>query len=258
MAKLKIEGDLEPRTCDLGDRAIIGSAVDCDVRIMQKGVAPYHCAIFAGDGAYWVEHLASDGYTLCNNRVVTRGVLHHGDAVVVGKARLVFLDPDIEAEPDLFGRALETGIGKVQLPVPAQIEIAEDMAPAARGMVTTCGVCGRAVNRRLSKCPVCGSALSRERKRNKRALPRGYWSYMEKDFREVAVTFERLVRCVDEGQLDRKSSVRGPATNYEWLPAGEVVGLARFLGICQDCRAEVEPYQRFCHVCGVRLTLPEK
>ena len=253
MAKLKLEGIIESRTCELVDRLVVGGALDCDIRIVQKGIAPHHCAVFAEKGSYWVEHLASDGYTLCNNRVVTRSVLHNGDTIVLGETRLTFLDPDIESEPDLFGRLPETSVGKVQLPVPAQIDVTDNMARAAKGMITTCGICGRAVNRRQSKCPVCGARLSRERKRKKRTLPRGHWSYMEKDFREVPVTFERLVRCVDEGQLTRNSSVRGPTTNYEWLPAGEVVDLARYLGACQDCGAEVESWQRFCHVCGVKL-----
>jgi len=256
MAKLKIEDVYKPRIVQIKDRIVLGSADTCDIHILHRGVAAEHCAVYCEEGTYWVEHLASEGFTLCNNRVVTRGVLHDGDSLVIGKAKITFMEPDIETDPNLFGKMGESNPGITKLNGPAQIDIADNMSCSARELIITCGVCGRAVNKRLSKCPACGSRISKKRK-HKKGLPKGHWSYLSSDFKEISLTTEKLVRCIDEGQVELKTSLRGPTTNYQWLPAGEIIGIAKWLGVCQDCRAQVESWQVYCHLCGVSLEAPE-
>jgi len=257
MAKLLVRDDMGTHVFEFEDQAVVGSQEGCDVRVPHKDVAPRHCRLYREGASYVLEQIGSDKYTLCNNRIVTSMALHDGDTIVVGTVRLVFReDLTCSRDPDLFGASTPPADTKVESPHAQHLDVAESMTDESRRLLTNCGVCGRAVRRDAGTCPACGAEIVRESDK-RRVLPKGQWSFMDRDFREIGpLCFERLVRHIDEGDLRAAGSVRGPTTDYHWFPANQVLGTAKYFGVCQDCGARVDNSQRFCQACGQSLDVP--
>jgi CRP/FNR family transcriptional regulator, cyclic AMP receptor protein len=69
---------------------VIGREAGCGLVVPDESVAPRHCRVFrsARGGRYWVQSLSKKAPTLLNGAQVSRAVLHEGDLLTVGPARL--------------------------------------------------------------------------------------------------------------------------------------------------------------------------
>jgi hypothetical protein len=70
---------------------IIGRASDVDVTIVDGSVSTHHARIINGPHGFEIEDLDSTNGTMIADQRVTRGSLHSGDRVVIGRVELVFL-----------------------------------------------------------------------------------------------------------------------------------------------------------------------
>jgi pSer/pThr/pTyr-binding forkhead associated (FHA) protein len=82
-------GGAQARTVRLSQRADIGRADACTIRLQDTYVSQMHARLAAGNGAWTVEDLGSTNGTFLNDRRVTEPVaVHAGDVVRVGKTVL--------------------------------------------------------------------------------------------------------------------------------------------------------------------------
>jgi pSer/pThr/pTyr-binding forkhead associated (FHA) protein len=82
------EGD-KPRTVRLSERADIGRADGCAIRLQDTYVSQVHARLAGKDGTWFVEDLGSTNGTYLNDRKVVAPVeVHAGDVVRVGKTVL--------------------------------------------------------------------------------------------------------------------------------------------------------------------------
>ena len=80
--------DVEIKTITVGRRSTN------DVCVPHLSVSGNHCKITINDNGSTIEDLSSTNGTYINGRLISRQVLHDGDDIVIGKARLTFLQPD--------------------------------------------------------------------------------------------------------------------------------------------------------------------
>lgn len=66
---------------------LLGQAPGCDIPLSGDGVAPLHCAIFAGPAGLLLRHLDAETATLVNGQPVTTARLRDQDEVEVGPCR---------------------------------------------------------------------------------------------------------------------------------------------------------------------------
>ncbi len=75
--------------------ARVGRSTDNDVQFPDRSVSRHHCLIRADAGAWWIEDLGSTNGTLLRGAPVQAPMrLEHGDEVVTGLSRFVFLIGD--------------------------------------------------------------------------------------------------------------------------------------------------------------------
>jgi pSer/pThr/pTyr-binding forkhead associated (FHA) protein len=78
-----------------GPEARIGRSADSDIQFPDPSVSRSHCSIRKRDGTWWIEDLGSTNGTLLRGTFVCAPVrLKHGDEVVTGLSRFVFLVKD--------------------------------------------------------------------------------------------------------------------------------------------------------------------
>ncbi len=117
-------------------------------------------------------------------------------------------------------------------------------------------------------CPYCGAAtpqgtrciacrglldpLSRQASQN----AMGPWFV-----RDLAMPFmpgcsyETLVGMVTRGKITKRSVLRGPTTRQFWCTAERTPGVSHLLGVCHNCRVDVQPTDSFCDECGAGFTV---
>lgn len=81
--------DVEIKTITVGRRSTN------DVCVPHLSVSGNHCKITVSDTGSKIEDLNSTNGTYINGRLISRQVLNDGDDIVIGKARLTFLQPDV-------------------------------------------------------------------------------------------------------------------------------------------------------------------
>ena len=126
----------------------------------------------------------------------------------------------------------------------------------------------RAPSAPMLLCPYCGAAtphgtrciacrglldpLSRQASQN----AMGPWFV-----RDIAMPFmpgcsyETLVGMVTRGKITRRSVLRGPTTRQFWCTAERTPGVSHLLGVCHNCRVDVQPTDSFCDECGAGFTV---
>jgi len=81
--------DVEIKTITVGRRSTN------DVCVPHLSVSGNHCKISVSDTGSRIEDLNSTNGTYINGRLISRQALNDGDDIVIGKARLTFLQPDV-------------------------------------------------------------------------------------------------------------------------------------------------------------------
>ncbi len=136
MAKLlAVRGEAGESEFSLGDVAVLGRAVGCDVTFEDVSVSREHARVVRRGGIYYIEDLNSANGTFVNGRRARRAPLRDGDVIMLGDCQLAF----VHEEEHVTSRAVlvETGstptlvdsVGIDEAPKP---EEAEGASPAAR------------------------------------------------------------------------------------------------------------------------------
>lgn len=97
----------------LGDRTLIGSAEDCDLRIDSESVAMQHAEIIEEDGALILRNLGSPGATLLNGEPVEQASLGSGDEIRIANCRWVLQAPGLRPQKVLTSEAIQPKRGWV-------------------------------------------------------------------------------------------------------------------------------------------------
>lgn len=111
MSHYRLKGASGPvinQAFQLGARARIGRADDCDLRVDAEGVAAHHAEIReTGDGGLVLENLDSSFQTLLNGEAVTEAALASGDEIRVANCRWVLQAPGLRPEKVLTREAVQ-------------------------------------------------------------------------------------------------------------------------------------------------------
>jgi RNA polymerase subunit RPABC4/transcription elongation factor Spt4 len=112
-----------------------------------------------------------------------------------------------------------------------------------------CPYCGR-VSVHAKRCPYCGGyfdPLSRQATQN----AMGPWFIRDEahPFRP-GCSFETIKDMVRRGRITPTTLVRGPTTRQFWNLAGRTPSVANLMGLCHNCRREVNPDDASCRACG--------
>ena len=91
----------------LGERTLIGSAEDCDVRIDSDGADMQHAEIIEQDGSLILRNLASPGATLLNGEPIEQANLGSGDEIRIANCRWVLQAPGLRPEKVLTKDAVQ-------------------------------------------------------------------------------------------------------------------------------------------------------
>lgn len=101
---------------------IIGRAADVDVSIVDGSVSTHHARIINGPHGFEIEDLDSTNGTMIADQRVTRGSLHSGDRVTIGRVELVFLlDRPTAVTVQLPGRGVSRPEGGALVPTGATL-----------------------------------------------------------------------------------------------------------------------------------------
>jgi len=92
---------------ELGNRTLIGSAEECDVRIDSDGTSMQHAEIIEQDGALILRNLASPGATLLNGEPVEQASLGSGDEIRIANCRWVLQAPGLRPQKLLTKDAVQ-------------------------------------------------------------------------------------------------------------------------------------------------------
>jgi pSer/pThr/pTyr-binding forkhead associated (FHA) protein len=91
----------------LGERTLIGSAEDCDLRIDSDGVGMQHAEIIQKDGALILRNLGSPDATLLNGEPVEHASLGSGDEIRIANCRWVLQAPGLRPQKVLTAEAVQ-------------------------------------------------------------------------------------------------------------------------------------------------------
>ncbi len=134
MAKLVVvSGEVEQREFPLGESALVGRGVDCDVMISRPQVSRRHARITRVGDAYYIEDLGGANGTILNGTRINKARLDDGDRITLGDCELTFLLGEEVSLPE--GPPLEetipTIIDAVDLDKAATAEREDDASSAA-------------------------------------------------------------------------------------------------------------------------------
>ena len=84
--------------CEIdGGLALVGSAADCEVRLIDPSVTSYHCALVPTPEGVWVVDLLGQGGIRVNGHEVSYGRLSEGDSLQLGHSVIRMVAPDNQA-----------------------------------------------------------------------------------------------------------------------------------------------------------------
>jgi hypothetical protein len=90
----------------LEDRAVIGSAEGCAVRVESDTVAPRHAEVRASNGRLVLSRLGDDAELYVNGEAVTEAELASGDEIRIGNCRWLLQAPGLKPEKVLTEAAV--------------------------------------------------------------------------------------------------------------------------------------------------------
>lgn len=120
------------------------------------------------------------------------------------------------------------------------------------GNSAPCASCAQLNTREAQHCTHCGQNLGQDMLQ-KMARHSGTWFVFDTVHPFPGVSLERMLSLIKRGALKATSIVRGPTTFYQWRFAIETPLIARHLGRCWSCHAEVAPADQDCPQCEVLL-----
>ena len=97
----------------LGDRTLIGSAEECDVRIDGDAARMQHAEIIEQDGSLILRNLATPGATLLNGEPVEQASLGSGDEIRIANCRWVLQAPGLRPQKVLTEDAVQRKRGRL-------------------------------------------------------------------------------------------------------------------------------------------------
>lgn len=109
MSLFRLKGTSGPvinETWKLGERTVIGSAEDSDLRVESEAVAPRHAELEAGDGQVILRLLESGGDLHLNGQAVTESPLVSGDEIRIGPCRWLLQAPGLKPDRVLTEKAV--------------------------------------------------------------------------------------------------------------------------------------------------------
>lgn len=101
MSLFRLKGTSGPvinESWKLGERAVIGSAEECDVRVESESVAPRHAEVEVQDGQVMLRLLEDGGELHLNGQAVTQSPLLSGDEIRIGPCRWLLQAPGLRPE----------------------------------------------------------------------------------------------------------------------------------------------------------------
>ena len=128
-------------------------------------------------------------------------------------------------------------------PAPARPAVPPDTS-------SVCPYCGHREQAHAEQCSECRGLfepLSRIATQN----AMGPWHLRDdaNPFRP-GCSIETLRALISRGKLTRDTVLRGPTTKQFWRRAGEIRGVAHFLGLCHSCKGSATAKDHFCRSCG--------
>lgn len=90
----------------LEERAVIGAADDCDIRVEGESVAPRHAELVIADGGITIRRLADGGEVQINGQSVSEAPMASGDELRVGENRWMLQAPGLRPERVLTEQAV--------------------------------------------------------------------------------------------------------------------------------------------------------
>ena len=104
-------------------------------------------------------------------------------------------------------------------------------------------------------CQHCNGPLDPEsREQTRRDLGPWFVQNVSRPF-APGMRYEKLLRCMSEGQIRSTSVVRGPTTSQFWTVARKVPGLSHHFGLCHACQAPASPEDEACLTCGASFRI---
>jgi hypothetical protein len=91
----------------LGNRTVIGSGPDCDLRVISEGVAPQHAEVVDVDGDLLLKSLETTAETLLNGEAISEAALTSGDEIRIANCRWVLQAPGLRPQKVLTSEAVE-------------------------------------------------------------------------------------------------------------------------------------------------------
>ena len=82
-----------------GDRTVVGSGTDADIRIQHQQVQERHCLILRAGDSLDIFDLTTDGSLKLNGKQVDAAALALGDEILMGDLRTVLVNPNSEVLP---------------------------------------------------------------------------------------------------------------------------------------------------------------
>lgn len=90
----------------LEQRAVIGTAEDCEIRVEGESVAPHHAELMVTDSAIELKALPDSGEVQVNGVAITQTALASGDEIRVGENRWMLQAPGLRPERVLTEQAV--------------------------------------------------------------------------------------------------------------------------------------------------------
>jgi len=230
----------------------VGNSDMCDIVIPDGSLAPVHFHLRRKQQTYEVVSLANE--TLLNGMPVRIEALRDGDSLAAGSTKLTF---HISGEVELLPLEAPPLSAKAEPPQEPSLEetyaLREEVSPDPAKEAAPCPACGNEIQLGDQFCRFCGAPLG-EKALEKARKESGDWSVLGPS---GAVTpglkFQVLLDWIENGRLNRYSTVKGPTTGYKWKSACEAPALSKYFGVCYRCNAGVEREWDFCRYCGADL-----
>lgn len=109
MSLFRLKGTSGPvinESWKLGERAVIGSDEECDVRVESESVAPRHAQLEVQGGQVMLRLLEDGGALHLNGQAVTETPLVSGDEIRIGPCRWLLQAPGLKPERVLTEEAV--------------------------------------------------------------------------------------------------------------------------------------------------------
>ncbi len=230
----------------------IGSSDVSDIVVPDEALAPIHFHLRKEQSTYEVISPASE--TLLNGMPARIEPLRDGDSLSAGSTKITFhISGDVAHPGGEVLRFVESEEPPQEPLSEEPLRLREELPSGPPKKALPCPACGNEIQlddefRRFCGTPLGEKAFEKARKES------GDWSVLGPSGAATpGVKFKVLLKWIENGRINRYTTVKGPTTGYEWKSACEVPRLSKHFGVCYRCNAGVEPNWDFCKHCGADL-----